>query len=441
MSKHTFGIVLPIILFSYFLILMDNSIIFTSTVKIANDLQMDDASLSWVSNAYTITFGGFLLLAGRLGDLLGRKKIFLIGLMIFGISSLLIGISQTDYQIITFRAIQGIGSAIIAPTSLALLMDTYEGKQRMRAISYYGATAGIGSSIGLLLGGWLTSVISWSSGFLINVPFTIVLIILTILYVKQTQIKRTKIDYFGAILSVIAAMSLVYGITSNALPFLILGFVLIIAFVLLERRLDYALMPISLFNNSVRSGAYIGRFIFMMAMLSYWFILPQIMQEIYHYTPLQAGIGFLPLTIVNFIAAMYLPTITEKFGNTKVLLTGQVILIIGLVISAIVNPTNGYWLAIGLPMILVGLGQGWILAPLTNAGIYKVDNNIAGAASGMTNSMHQLGGPVGLSIIVLFTAQITNITTYYHAVMWIITAYMVLALIILIFTQKEKINA
>jgi len=420
---------------------MDNSIIFTSTVKIANDLQMDDASLSWVSNAYTITFGGFLLLAGRLGDLLGRKKIFLIGLMIFGISSLLIGISQTDYQIIIFRAIQGIGSAIIAPTSLVLLMDTYEGKQRMKAISYYGATAGIGASIGLLLGGWLTSVISWRSGFLINVPFTIVLIILTILYVKQTQIKRTRIDYFGAILSVIAVMSLVYGITSNALPFLILGFILIVAFVLLERRLDYALMPISLFNNSVRSGAYIGRFIFMMAMLSYWFILPQIMQEIYHYTPLQACIGFLPLTIVNFIAAMYLPTITEKFGNTNVLLTGQAILIIGLVISAIVNPTNGYWLAIGLPMILVGLGQGWILAPLTNAGIYKVDNNIAGAASGMTNSMHQLGGPVGLSIIVFFTAQITNITTYYHAVMWIITAYMVLALIILIFTQKEKINA
>lgn len=441
MSKHTFGIVLPIILFSYFLILMDNSIIFTSTVKIANDLQMDDASLSWVSNAYTITFGGFLLLAGRLGDLLGRKKIFLIGLMIFGISSLLIGISQTDYQIIIFRAIQGIGSAIIAPTSLALLMDTYEGKQRMKAISYYGATAGIGASIGLLLGGWLTSVISWRSGFLINVPFTIVLIILTILYVKQTQIKRTKIDYFGAILSVIAAMSLVYGITSNALPFFILGFVLIIAFVLLERRLDYALMPISLFNNSVRSGAYIARFIFMMAMLSYWFILPQIMQEIYHYTPLQAGIGFLPLTIVNFIAAMYLPSITEKFGNTNVLLTGQAILIIGLVISALVDPTNGYWLAIGLPMILVGLGQGWILAPITNAGIYKVDNNIAGAASGMTNSMHQLGGPVGLSIIVLFTAQITNITTYYHTVMWMITAYMVLALIILIFTQKEKISA
>lgn len=438
MSKQSYGIVLPIILFSYFLILMDNSIIFTSTVKIARELNMDNASLSWVSNAYTITFGGFLLLAGRLGDLLGRKKIFLIGLMIFGISSLLIDISQTGHQIIIFRAIQGIGSAIIAPTSLALLMDTYEGKKRVRAISYYGATAGVGASVGLLLGGWLTSAISWRSGFLINVPFTIILIILTFLYVTDTVTKRTKIDYLGAILSVIAAMCLVYGITTNTLLFIIIGIILIIIFIWLEKKLDYALMPMSLFKNSVRSGAYIARFIFMMAMLSYWFILPQIMQQIYHYTPLQAGIGFLPLTIVNFIAAMYLPVITEKYGNTKVLITGQIILIIGLTISALIDPSNGYWLAIGLPMILVGLGQGWILAPLTNAGIYKVDNIMAGAASGMTNSMHQLGGPVGLSIIVLLTSQITNVSNYYHTVMWIITIYMIFAFIILIFTQKEK---
>lgn len=213
-----------------------------------------------------------------------------------------------------------------------------------------------------------------------------------------------------------------------------------VAFVWLEKKLDYALMPMSLFKSSVRSGAYIGRFIFMMAMLSYWFILPQIMQQIYHYTPLQAGIGFLPLTIVNFIAALYLPVITEKYGNTKVLIAGQIILILGLIISALINPLNGYWLAIGLPMILVGLGQGWILAPLTSAGIYKVDNTIAGAASGMTNSMHQLGGPVGLSIIVLFTAQITDITTYYHIVMWMIAGYMIISLIIIIFSQKEYIQ-
>lgn len=154
MNKQKFGIALPIILFSYFLILMDNSIIFTSTLKIAQDLHMDAVTLSWISNAYTITFGGFLLLAGRLGDLIGRKKIFLLGLGLFGLSSLAIGLSQSSVQIIIFRAVQGIGSAIIAPTSLAILMDQYTGKMRSKAISYYGATAGIGSSVGLLLGGY-----------------------------------------------------------------------------------------------------------------------------------------------------------------------------------------------------------------------------------------------------------------------------------------------
>ncbi|MDK7235132.1 MFS transporter [Staphylococcus haemolyticus] len=190
MFKKKNQIILFIILFSYFLMLMDNSIIFTSTVKIAQSLHMDKASLSWVSNAYTITFGGFLLLAGRLGDLLGRKRIFLSGLVLFGISSLCIGLAQNSIQIITFRAIQGIGSAIIAPTTLALLMGHFEGKERSKAISYYGATPGIGSIIGLLLGGWLTSTISWRSGFLINVPFTIILIILTLLFVKSTTVHR-----------------------------------------------------------------------------------------------------------------------------------------------------------------------------------------------------------------------------------------------------------
>lgn len=146
------------------------------------------------------------------------------------------------------------------------------------------------------------------------------------------------------------------------------------------------------------------------------------------------------MTIVNFIAAMYLPNVTEKLGNTKVLFLGQFILIVGMIISALMNPENGYWIAIGLPMILVGLGQGWILSPLTNAGIYEVDNTIAGAASGMTNTMHQLGGPVGLSLIILMTSQIKNIITYYHIVMWMITVYLIIGLVILLFTQKSKMK-
>ncbi|WP_233667720.1 MFS transporter [Staphylococcus haemolyticus] len=357
--------------------------------------------------------------------------------MLFGISSLCIGLAQNSIQIITFRAIQGIGSAIIAPTTLALLMDHFEGKERSKAISYYGATAGIGSSIGLLLGGWLTSTISWRSGFLINVPFTIILIILTLLFVKSTKVHRVRIDFIGAILSVIAIMTLVYGMTNESIIAVIIGFILLIIFVIFERKLPFALMPMSLFKNKVRTGAYVGRFIFMMAMLSYWFILPQMMQHLYHYTPLQAGMAFLPLTIVNFVAALYLPYFTEKLGNTNVLLLGQIILTLGLIITASLNPLHGYWLAIGIPMLLVGLGQGWLLAPITSAGIHEVDASLSGAASGMTNTMHQLGGPIGLSIIVFFTSNITHIIHYYHVVMWLIVIYMIIGFIVLWMTQRQ----
>lgn len=423
-KKKSFGIVLFIILFSYFLILMDNSIIFTSTVKIANDLGMDQSALSWVSNAYTITFGGFLLLAGRLGDIFGRKRMFVIGLLIFGLASFTVGMSNSVPMIIISRAIQGIGSAIIAPTSLALLMDYYSGDMRNKAIAYYGATAGIGSSFGLLLGGWLTSSISWRAGFLINVPFSLFLLVLTLFKVTSLKKGKQRIDYIGAILSVIMSVLFVYGITSSKLLIILLSVVIILGFVYYENKVKFALVPMSLFKDKTRASSYIVRFIFMMAMLTYWFILPQIMQHMYHFTPLQSGMGFLPLTIVNFIAALYLPKLTEKFGNAKVMILGQSILFVGALISALINPETGYFLTMGLPMILMGLGQGWLLAPLTAAGIHNVEAKEAGAASGMTNVMHQLGGPVGLSLVVLFTSNISDLTKYYHVVMLFITCFL-----------------
>ena len=171
------GLILPITLFSYFLILMDNSIIFTSSLQIGKSFGFSATELSWVSNAYTLTFGGFLLLSGRLLDLYGRKKVFLAGLIIFGISSLVIGCTQSGLLLILMRGIQGIGSSIIAPATLALIMDYYQGEQRARAISFYGATAGIGASVGLILGGGLTTFVSWRAGFIINVPFVLILVI------------------------------------------------------------------------------------------------------------------------------------------------------------------------------------------------------------------------------------------------------------------------
>ena len=434
-NKKTFGLVLFIILFSYFLILMDNSIIFTSTVKISQDLNMNEASLSWVSNAYTITFGGFLLLAGRLGDLMGRKIIFVSGLFIFGLSSLAVGLSTSTEMMIIARAVQGIGSAIIAPTSLALLMDSYQGNLRMKAISYYGATAGIGSSFGLILGGWLTSAISWRVGFLLNVPFSLLLIVLTLAKVQQNEIKPSKIDFLGSLLSVIISVLFVYGITISNLLIIVASLILILVFLLWEKRITYALIPLELFKNRNRTGSYIARFTFMMAMLTYWFILPQIMQKMYNFSPLESGLAFLPLTLVNFIAALFLPKLTKALGNSKVMILGQVILLTGMFLSFISQPEWGYFYAMAFQMMIIGLGQGWLLAPLTAVGVAGVPPELSGAASGLTNMMHQLGGPVGLSIVVLFSSSVIDLSAYYHLIMAFITVFLLIGFLVLIFTN------
>ena len=176
----------------------------------------------------------------------------------------------------------------------------------------------------------------------------------------------------------------------------------------------------------------------MMAMLTYWFILLQIMQKMYHFSPLQSGLAFLPLTIVNFIAALFLPRLTRALGNSKVMILGQVILLTGMILSLVAQPEWGYFYAMVFQMMIIGLGQGWLLAPLTAAGVEEVSPELSGAASGLTNMMHQLGGPVGLSIVVLFSSNIVDLSAYYHLVMGFITAFLSVGLLVLIFTRPDN---
>ncbi|CAK1245502.1 MFS transporter [Fructobacillus fructosus] len=405
MTKKRFGMILPITLLAYFLILMDNSIIFTSATEIGQSLHLTQASLSWISNAYTLTFGGFLLLSGRLSDLLGRKRIFLIGLTVFGLSSLMIGLSDNANVVIIMRAIQGIGSSIIAPSTLALMMDSYQGDMRERAIAYYGATAGIGSSLGLLIGGGLTTTFSWQAGFLINVPITLILLILSIYFVPNKKGNKTGIDYIGALLSVIGLAALIDGLTDNQLSIILSGIVILILFILFERRQKNPILPLALFKNRVRSGAYLARMLFMMAMLPYWFFLPQVWQSHYQFTAFQSGFAFMPLTIVQFVVSLFLGRLAKRFGNNSVLLVGEFLLLAGLSWTALTAVSAGYWLAFALPMVIIGIGQGLVLAPVTSAGLYKAPDSLAGIASGLTNTAHQIGGPIGLSLIVATTTS------------------------------------
>lgn len=443
--KNRMDIVLLIILLSYFMILLDNSIVFTGTIKIAQDLHLNQSVLSWISNAYSLTFGGFLLLGSRTGDIFGRKKMFLIGLGIFGLGSLFVGLSQSALSIIIARAFQGIGSAILAPTTLALLMDNYTGEARTRAIASYGATAGIGASIGLVIGGLFASLLSWRVGFFINVPISLIMLALSYKYINKGETQKGKIDYLGTITSVLGIMLLVYSIVGEKynLYALILAIIILAIFIYHEANTKYAIMPLHLFANRERLGAYIARFFYVGAMLSFWFLTPEIMQKVLGFSPLYSGFAFFPLTIINFVVALQVAKLTKRLGNTKLLIVGVTVTLIGMIIMIFFKANTGYCLGIAVPMLFLGAGQGMTLSPLTAAGIANTTNEDAGAASGVVNTVHQVGGSIGLSIVIAISSMISGEISSYNIAMLIATIFLVISLLavvllILPVTRKAK---
>ncbi|KRN02301.1 drug H(+) antiporter [Levilactobacillus senmaizukei DSM 21775 = NBRC 103853] len=419
-KQKRFDWILLVILMSYFMILLDNSIIFTGTVKIAQDLHLNQATLSWVSSVYSLTFGGFLLLGGRAGDLFGRRRVFEIGLVIFGLGSLLVGLAINAPMIIAARAFQGIGSAILAPTTLAILMDTYEGAERVKAIAYYGAMAGIGASVSLVIGGVFASLLTWRVGFFINVPISIWMFYLAVKHLKRDQGQSGKLDWVGTISSLLGMSALVYSIIGDWLqvPALILAIGFLSLFIFQEWRIKSPIMPLRLFGDRERIGAYVGRLFYLGAMMGFWFITPQLMQNQLGFSALMAGMAFFPLTIVNFVVALQVARLTAKWGNGGLLVMGIALTMAGMLWMSFFTPAVGYWLGIVAPMMIIGIGQGLSLSPFTAAGVAHTQGADAGAASGVVNVMHQIGGSVGLSVLVttqsLFSGQISG---FQHAIL------------------------
>ncbi|WP_367295728.1 MFS transporter [Levilactobacillus yonginensis] len=419
-KQKRFDWILLVILMSYFMILLDNSIIFTGTVKIARDLALNQATLSWVSSAYSLTFGGFLLLGGRAGDLFGRRRVFQVGLLIFGLGSLLVGMAVNAPMIIAARAFQGIGSAILAPTTLAILMDTYEGAERTKAIAYYGAMAGIGASVSLVIGGVFASLLTWRVGFFMNVPISIWMYYLAVKHLSHENGQSGKLDWVGTFSSLIGMSALVYSIIGDwaKLPAFLLAVVFLAIFIYQEHRTGQPIMPLRLFTDRERIGAYLGRFLYLGAMMGFWFITPQLMQNQLGFSALMAGMAFFPLTIVNFIVALQVARLTAKWGNGGLLVIGIALTAAGMLWMSFFTPEVGYWWGIAAPMVIVGIGQGFSLSPFTAAGVAHTKGADAGAASGVVNVMHQIGGSVGLSILVtvqgLFSGQVAG---FQHAIL------------------------
>ena len=406
--------ILAIVLVSYFMILLDNSVIFTALPSLQAELHLSAGELSWVQDAYTLVFGGLLLLGARAGDLLGRSRVFVFGLVVFALASLAIGFSPAGWWAIAGRAMQGIGAAIVAPTSLSLLTASFtEGRERTRAIALYGATAGIGASLGLVIGGALAHWISWRAGFFVNVPIGAAMIVLAPRFLVETTRARGRFDVAGAIVATLGVGALVFGIIGSAeagwtspliLGSLAAGLVLLVVFVLIEARAAQPIMPLRLFASRRRTGAYVARFLYLGAMIGFFFFTTQLLQEVLGFDPLQAGLGFLPMTVVNFAVAMSIPRLVHRMADSLPLLAGILLTLIGMLWLSRVDVAHGYWLGVALPMVVIGAGQGLAFAPLTSFGIIGAPAADAGAASGLVNTFHQVGTCVGLGIAVAAAA-------------------------------------
>jgi len=406
---------LAIVLASYLMIVLDVSIVITALPRIHESLGFSDTGLSWVQNAYTLAFGGLLLLGARAGDLLGRRRTFVIGIAIFTAASLAAGLAQSATWLLAARAAQGVGAAIAAPSTLALLTTAFpEGPQRTRAVAYYGAVAGGGGSIGLVLGGILTDWISWRWGLFINVPLGIALVLAAPRYLPETARRRGRFDLAGAATSTLGMIAIVYGIVRAAetawtdgvtLATLALGGVLLALFVLNERRVAQPITPLRLFASRERVGAYVARVLFVGAMFGMFFFLTQYLQGVDGYSPLKAGLAFLPLTTVMFAMVFVVPALVARLGNARLLAVGVTTAFLGMAWLSRLSADTPYLTGIALPMVVLGLGAGAAFTPLTASGVADVEPEDAGAASGLVNVAHQLGGSLGLGVLVTVFAS------------------------------------
>lgn len=408
---------LVIVLASYAMIVIDNSIVITGLPAIRQGLGFSATGLSWVQNAYALAFGGLMMVGARAGDLWGRRRMFIVGLGIFTCASMAIGLAVTPAWLVASRAIQGVGAAILAPATLALLSTGFaEGPERNRVLGWYGAVGGITASLGLVVGGVVADLISWRAGFFINVPIGILLIWGARRVIVETPRQAGRVDVAGALLSTLGVVAFVYGLVhaaekswlhrGTAAP-LILGVLLLAMFLQTERRAAQPILPLRLFASRERSGANAARVLFVGASMGFFFYTTQYLQGVLGLRASWAGVAFFPSMLVNFLGALAAPRLSQRFGNGPVLLGAMATSLVGMVWLGQLHAGSAFVWGVAIPMVLVGAGMGASLSLLTISGVAGVASADAGSASGLVGVAHQLGGALGLAVLVVVFASAT----------------------------------
>ncbi|XVV14906.1 MFS transporter [Actinoplanes sp. CA-131856] len=408
-------VALTLILGSQLMMTLDTSIITTALPKVQQQFDFSQGALSWVQNAYVLAFGGLLLLGARAGDLLGRRRVFVFGIALFTLASLAAGLAPTGPFLIVARAVQGVAASLAVPSTLALLVSgSRDATDRARLIALYSAVIGAGGSVGIVIGGVFTDLLSWRWGLLVNVPIGLVITVLAPRFLADTARTKGSFDLGGAFTSTLGMTALVYGFISaseagwgdvTTIVSLAAGVILLIAFVLIERIVAQPITPLRLFASVERSGAYAGRLLIVGGNFAVFYFLSQYLQEVLGLSALQTGFAYVPVTGMFFAMVYVVRPLLARFGRPVLLVASLAIALVGTWWLSRVSAGSTYFPDVLLPLLVIGVGQGIAIILMTNGGVADVEPQDAGAASGLVNVAHQVGGSLGIAILTIVYAN------------------------------------
>jgi EmrB/QacA subfamily drug resistance transporter len=401
------------------MVVLDIAIVNVALPSIQFDLGFSQDNLQWVISAYALVFGGFLLLGGRMADLLGRRRIFVVGTIVFTLGSLLCGLAWSEESLIGARAIQGLGAAMITPAALAILVTTFtEGRERNIALGAWGAVGGFGAAAGVLFGGILTDLLSWEWIFFVNIPVGLTGLVLTPFLLSESSDRRGQgFDALGAILVTSGLSTLVLGITQGrdwgwgsaaTIGVFAVAGVLLAAFIAWESRVKDPLMPFSIFRLRTLTAANIAGFILGTALFAMFLMLTLYMQQVLGYSPIKTGFAYLAVAGTAVIWANVAAVVVNRVGVKPALIFGMTLLTIGLVYFTQVSVGGSYWTDLFPGFLIIGLAIPFAFVPISIAAFAGTRPDEAGLASGLMNTSQQIGGAVGIAILSTIAVSTTS---------------------------------
>jgi EmrB/QacA subfamily drug resistance transporter len=415
LSKHSENkwAILALLVLAQFMVVLDIAIVNVALPSISRDLHFAPGNLQWVITAYTLTFGGFLLLGGRAADLYGRRQIFIASVSAFALASLACGLAQSETMLILTRAVQGLTAAFMSPAALSIVLSEFEeGKDRNKAMGVWAAVSAGGAAVGLLLGGILTQYLDWRWNFFVNVPVGIAVVFAALRLLPHhigEENEKLKLDLPGAALATGGLMAVVYGLSkapadgwgsTTVWGFIIAGLLLLIGFIINEKKVKQPLMPLAIFRIRNLAGANSAFLVISCTMFSMFFFLTLYVQTVLGYSPVKSGVSFLPVTFIIAIMSGIISNLVGKIGYKPPMNLGPLVMALGLfVISTTMKVGGNYWHNVfpGLAIFAVGMGLTFVAGTL--AATSGVPKHFSGLASGILNTSQQVGGAIGLAVL------------------------------------------